>query len=204
LPGKNELFTITDLTTDPTTPAIDHTAFPGTPAEGFWTSSISPVGSTCSGPFYVDFANATVGYCGNSNLRVRCVRGSRCYPTTRFVVLDDGVSEVLVRDELTGLVWQRLKYPPTACATWVNAQSICSSLGAGFRLPTLKELDALVTTGLVLDRAIFQPTACSYSWTSSPYGGPDASETGTARQSPAFNMENWSPVRYGWGVRCVR
>jgi hypothetical protein len=90
------------------------------------------------------------------------------------------------------------------CITWANAQSICSSLGGGFRLPTLKELDALVTTGLVLDRTIFQPTACSYSWTSSPYGGPDASETGTARYSPAFNMQNWSTVRYGWGVRCVR
>lgn len=209
LPGWNELINITDLTNDPNTQPLDQIAFPGTPMEGFWTSS-RLANTSCSGEIYVNFTNATLGTCAAQDLRVRCVRGSRCYPKTRFVVLDterdaDGAQ---VRDTLTGLTWQQLvKMPLPECANWRDAQRYCASLGQGFRLPTFKELESLIGPDMGLDRTIFSPTRCDYTWTSTPYGGGDATVTGTARcprESSLNTGQNWLSIAPRYGVRCVR
>jgi hypothetical protein len=128
--------------------------------------------------------------------RARCVRGARCYPKNRFTVLDGG----LVRDELTGLVWQQRE--STIEMTWADAQNYCSS---GFRLPTLKELlslvDITVTSGATINQAAFPKTPTESFWSSSPYAG---------RSGPRWH------VNFGYGyssfddassyyrVRCVR
>jgi hypothetical protein len=216
LPAWKELLTIVDPTTDKNTSSIDQTAFPSTPTEGFWSSS--PYLGSSSSDFYVDFSNSTVGYCAAPILRrVRCVRGSRCYPTSRFAVLDDEQ----VRDTLTGLVWQRhdgkTKAGLATCMNWADAQSCCSSLGSGYRLPTLKELDTLLlatgSSGVpILDKTVFPVTMYPfYYWTSSPYGGLDASLSGYARfggfptsASCDTGVQNWYELRICWPVRCVR
>ena len=166
LPGWMELFTILDLTTDWTSSPINQTIFPNTPTEAYWTSSLF-LGISSSAMF-VSFGSATVSpNCIGPN-RVRCVRGSRCYPTTRFVVLDGG----LVRDALTGLVWQQQGSATTM--TWADAQSYCSSLilgGSGFRLPTIKELDSLVDptlpAGPSIDKTAFPSTGINRYWSGS-------------------------------------
>jgi hypothetical protein len=182
LPAWKELLTIADLTSDGATSSTDQTAFPNTPAEGFWTSS--PFPDSSSSGLYVDFSNGSVGNCGNRNLRVRCVRGSRCYPKARFVVLDGE----LVRDTLTGLVWQQRPAVSSLdggpCMYWEEARDTCASLGSGFRLPTLKEFESLVypagTSGPPSDRTAFPVLTLGSErfWTSSPYAGPDAGWTG--------------------------
>jgi hypothetical protein len=74
LPTVKELESLVDLTIANPGPTIDKTAFPGTPAEAFWTSS-PYVGST-GGAWIVYFGgrgNSDAGDVGYPN-RVRCVR----------------------------------------------------------------------------------------------------------------------------------
>jgi hypothetical protein len=161
LPAVKELFTIVQF--GAAGPAIDDTAFPNTPADCFWTSS--PDTSTPGNVWCVDFRKGdSLGDVGNSN-SVRCVRGSRCYPTSRFVPLDGG----LVRDTLTNLVWQQ--QASSANMSWLDAHAYCSSSGADFRLPTMKELmsimDLTVTSGPRIDQAAFPNTPPEDFWTSS-------------------------------------
>jgi hypothetical protein len=225
LPAWKELVTIADLTTDGSTSSIDQTAFPSTPGEGFWTSS--PYVGSSSSESYVDFANGSLGNGGDRILRVRCVRGSRCYPTSRFVVLDGE----LVRDTLTGLVWQQKPAVSSLdggpCMDWAEAQGTCSSLGSGFRLPTLKEWNSLLcptgTSGPSIDKTAFPIAfqANSRFWTSSPYALPDAGSTGYASPytgpAPGYARyvdflssgcasfgKLWGDMRLCFSARCVR
>lgn len=90
----------------------------------------------------------------------------RCYPTERFVVTNGG----LVRDTLTGLVWQQST--GASNMIWSNARSHCLSLGAGFRLPTIKELYSLVDLSVVsgpkINQMAFPEVMDVAYWTSSP------------------------------------
>jgi hypothetical protein len=136
----------------------------------------------------------------------RCVRGSRCYPKSRFVALDGG----LVRDTLTGLVWQE-QGSPTAM-TWADAQSHCSSLGSGFRLPTARELLSLL--GLSSGPTTpFPGGVPGPFWTSTPDEGPSGESSGYARYGDFFDVSRnsceWGrrysyPVSTTLNVRCVR
>jgi hypothetical protein len=73
LPTVKELISIVDLTVASPGPTIDQTAFPGTPAGVFWTSS--PCAGSPGYAWYVFFYNGDSinGDVGN-NYRVRCVR----------------------------------------------------------------------------------------------------------------------------------
>jgi hypothetical protein len=209
LPAWMELLTIVDFTAAIAT--IDQTAFPNTPTSRFWTSS-QYIG--VSSYLYVDFSDGTSTNCaGFSDYNsMRCVRGSRCYPTSRYVVLDGG----LVRDTLTGLVWQQ--QGSTTKMTWADAQSYCSALGSDFRLPTLKELDSLVdptvTSGPTLDQTAFPSTVGEAFWTSTPYtdsypvDSSDKARFGNFRggtsDSCESEMQNWTNVGDSLNVRCVR
>lgn len=208
LPAWMELLTISDLTTSNAAPD-DSTPFPNPGT--YWTSSVYPpvYGGALSLELYVS-ADGTSGFCRAGLVRsARCVRGSRCYPTSRFVVLGDGA----VRDTLTGLVWQQ--QGSSTAMSWADAQIYCSSLLSGFRLPTLKELDSLLdptaASGPTLDKAFADTGGAKY-WTSSPYAGPYADAAGDARYGDFYvaganNCEgggqNWAPVASKLMVRCV-
>ena len=205
LPGWMELFTILDLTTDWTTCTINKTVFPNTATGEYWTSSLFDL------PMFVSFGSATVSpNCAGQKNRVRCVRGSRCYPKSRFVVLDGG----LVRDTLTGLVWQQ--QGSTSAMKWTDALTYCSSFGSGFRLPTVKELDSLVDptlpSGPSLDTAAFPSTGTNRYWTSSPLGPggtpSDRAFFGDFSSADSNTCDvgaaNTAPVGYKLMARCVR
>ena len=193
LPARNELSTIVDFTK--TNPCIDETAFPNAPSDWFQTSSsnaYSP-GWSWNVSFYIGFSDA------NEVGRVRCVRGSRCYPINRFAVLDGG----LVRDTLTSLVWQQ---QASTTMTWEAAQSYCSSAGSGFRLPAAKELislvDLTVTSGATINQAAFPNAPAETFWTSSPNVGssgyPWHVQFGYGGYSDGYDIGDASRVR------CVR
>ena len=193
LPARNELSTIVDFTK--TNPCIDETAFPNAPSDWFQTSSSnadSP-GWSWNVSFYIGFSDA------NEVGRVRCVRGSRCYPINRFAVLDGG----LVRDTLTSLVWQQ---QASTTMTWEAAQTYCPSAGSGFRLPAAKELislvDLTVTSGATINQAAFPNAPAETFWTSSPNVGssgyPWHVQFGYGGYSDGYDVGDASRVR------CVR
>jgi hypothetical protein len=189
LPAAKELDTIVDYTAND--PAIDPTAFPNTSAEGAWTSSPCAGAEGAARAVNVGDGNS---YCAlGATYQVRCVRGSRCYPTSRFVALDGG----LVRDTLTNLVWQQ--QVSTTHVTWGEAQTYCSSLGAGFRLPTIKELESILdlTRADPIYEKAFPSTPGEAFWTSSAAWDIDFSYN-TYGNSGTINVD--SKIL----VRCVR
>jgi hypothetical protein len=64
-------------------------------------------------------------YRGIISSEAEVFRGSRCYPTSRFVVLDGGFAH----HTLTNLVWQQEASGTTM--SWADAQTYCSSVSEG-------------------------------------------------------------------------
>lgn len=224
LPALKELSTIVE----PNLPSIDPTAFPGTPETTFWTSTQqdqlpTPIVSV------VDFDGGSCGVITEPpalaialglqfDYHVRCVVGSRCYPTSRFVVLAGG----LAQDTLTGLVWQQDGSGTRAgCSgsgnltcTWAEAQAYCTGLGSGFRLPTVRELlsivDFTVASELpinpdlpvtLISHTAFPNTPAEEFWTSSP----TADSSGDEFIVTFDGGESYgSAVGDDYRVRCVR
>ena len=197
LPALMELTTIVDLTR--TSPSIDPTAFPNTPGGGgpFWTSSPdnapwvsspdAPLSGLARSVLFDDGSLYSEGV--NSDSLVRCVRGSRCYPVSRFVVLDGG----LVRDTLTNLTWQQ--QASTTIMSWPDAQTYCSCAGLGFRLPTVRELasivDATVTSGATINQTVFPNTPSMAFWTSSPNVHPSPPNIGPSSPHARSSASVW-------------
>jgi len=208
LPAVKELSTIVDLTRD--TPSIDQFAFPNTPSYWFWTSSphASPRGSAAS---WVDFGGGACQYTSWVELSfwTRCVRGSRCYPTSRFLLLPSG----LVQDMLTGLVWQQdgsgtragCSGSSNLTCTWAEAQAYCTEPESGLRLPTVKELlsivDDTVASGPTINQTAFPNTPTDFFWTSSPCDIPSGDSWIVDFGSGSSNN---SDVGASNRVRCVR
>ncbi len=79
-----------------------------------------------------------------------------------------------VRDTRTGLIWQQTTTGGLTY-TWDAANSLCSGLGSGWRLPTAKELLTLVdvqayraeATTAMIDTAAFPATWVDVGWWSS-------------------------------------
>lgn len=201
LPSMMELVTILDLGT--VSPSINTSYFPGTLANGYWSSDIARgVGLNPLAVLYVDFDGGTTDFRGGPDrFSVRCVRGDQI-PTASFT--DNGDSTVT--DSTTGFMWQQAE---TAEITWEQALAYCEELPlAGYddwRLPNQKELRSLsdVTRAFpAIDNTYFPNISPFHYWSSTTV----ASSTSDARAVK---------FRLGWGesftnkintlyVRCVR
>ncbi|MFM2153571.1 MAG: hypothetical protein RL199_2006 [Pseudomonadota bacterium] len=112
-----------------------------------------------------------------------------CATGPKFVIADDG-TEV---NQCNGLVWQRT--PDSTRRTLAAAHEYCSNLGAGYRLPTLNELYALLDfskiSGPHIDTNKFNP-------------GPAAAIAPNGRAIPGVNVvdaanstfETYNPSEY--------
>src|SRR5271165_2693649 len=81
------------------------------------------------------------------------------------------VSATTVTDTKTRLMWQRAT--SGTAVDLPTAQTYCSGLGAGWRVPTLKELATLVDVtvsppGPTLDQVAFPSTTAAFTWSASP------------------------------------
>jgi hypothetical protein len=199
LPAVLELYTIVDFTG--TNATIDPVAFPNTPADLFWASAPHAANP---GVVSFDTGSSGIGDLYNYHIRVRCVRGLRCYPTNRFVVISGG----LVHDTLTDLVWQQQASTTTMSLT--DAQTYCSSAGSGFRLPTLKELQSIVdhtvTSGPPIDQTAFPNTPEDGFWPSQPCAGSSCPEWGVSFGSTSgYTFYNsGTSLSLSLEARCVR
>ncbi|MCB9660201.1 MAG: DUF1566 domain-containing protein [Sandaracinaceae bacterium] len=163
LPEQVELESLVDVRTPP--PAIDTSAFPGTPAARFW--SASPFVGAAGEIWFTNFTNGfTDTATAATTMRVRCVRRATAPSrpaslASRFVTTDTTAT-----DGITGLEWARATASPRS---WAAAVDHCTSLG-GRRLPTRAELLSLVTrtaTGPAIDQDAFPTTALDWFWTAS-------------------------------------
>ncbi len=193
-PTRIELVSIVDFTAR--NPAVNGTAFPGTPSTYFWTSSIV---SGAMGGWFVDFSggytavsSATVSYA------VRCVRGTpQPCPGPRFTVTGGWVG-----DATTKLNWQQTF---GTGRVWDQAKADCTALGNGARLPSLTELQTIVDdskSAPEIDPMAFPGTPSTAFWTSSLVSGSPgyAWYVGfNAGYTSDGNMMN-----YPLAVRCVR
>ena len=149
LPSRIELVSLLDTTR--IQPSIDMAAFPGTPIDWFWTSSLAADNPT-SAAWYVYFY---FGYPKTDDMTnsfsVRCVRSERP-PSAPGAHYDVHAHEVL--DLATGLRWQRTAAPKPLPFRAAAAYCAQLKLGAnpgtkkagktGWRVPTLVELLTLV------------------------------------------------------------
>jgi cysteine-rich repeat protein len=155
LPDRFELQSILDY--GRASPAIDATAFPGTPNERYWSSTASAGGIPGSWYAGLDSIGLSFGDRG-ATLAFRCVRGGvRTVAPVRFERTEPAVGESVVTDAVAGLVWQGCVAGLTgadcdggtaASATWQEALARCEGLSWGgltdWRLPDAKELATLV------------------------------------------------------------
>ncbi|MFD7770422.1 DUF1566 domain-containing protein [Streptomyces sp. NPDC059787] len=175
VPSRIELMSLVDTTRSG--PAIDTSAFPGTPPTFFWTSSAWAVPKTPLRAWIINFyegLSSNAAYQSGSSA-VRCVRGGGGdgRPSYR-------ISAGQVTDLATGLTWQRATAPGTMSAT--GADDYCSALSLGgrtWRLPTSKELATLVDDGRVtpaIDLEAFPDTPRTGAYWSSSVFAPDRSQ----------------------------
>jgi hypothetical protein len=168
LPSRIELVSLLDTTR--IQPSIDMTAFPSTPIDWFWTSSLAADNPSAAWYVYFYFGYPKTDDMTNS-FSVRCVRSERP-PSPLAVHYDVHAHEVL--DLATGLRWQRVPAPKPL--PFRAAAAYCDHLKLGpkkgWRAPTLVELLTLIDEGAaapMIDRTAFPDTPSEPFWTSSTF-----------------------------------
>jgi hypothetical protein len=185
LPSRRELASLLDAghLPDPTLPASVAPIFPREfdellegaskpPDRFYWTDARAKDDSTkawafvlLSHPFMVSEFNQDT----SPGAHALCVRGTTVYRRPQLII-----EGAVVRDESTGLTWQRsVSSPPLS---WTEALAACNTLELdamnGFRLPSVKELLSLVDDTKVspaIDLTAFPETPTAQFWTSTPY-----------------------------------
>jgi len=125
---------------------INETAFPGTPAAGFW--SASPYGPT-NAVWVVTWVTGASAYYVHAmpdgtvvlRERVRCVRDADVSLSSIRERYVEAPAQGIVADERTQLAWRLTVVGPHS---YVESVAYCASLGEGWRVPTHKELLTLV------------------------------------------------------------
>ena len=167
LPSRIELTSLADWTA--LHPSIDVIAFPNTPSEAFWSSSVLENGDPDLA-WHVDFDSSHTSYTDKLYAhRARCVRGAEDSPANappaRYTVANG-----TVKDTQTKLTWEQAVSP--ASYTWADAATYCAGLsldGAGWRVPAIGELQTIVdeSTNPAADATAFPMTPSEYFWSSS-------------------------------------
>jgi uncharacterized protein DUF1566 len=204
LPTYVELVSIVDYSRS--SPAIDAVHFPNTTATNFWSSS--PVGTLPSKARFVSFSDGSSDSYTSFDVsllyNVRCCIAPPAAANTaqgRYTIAGG-----TVYDTKTKLTWQQMS--PSIAGTWASAKAYCPGLnlqGAGWRLPTVKELTTIVDVtqaGTSVDATAFPGAPSHYYWSSTPLAG-DANNAwlvdfsgGAAYAFGAISVE--------YDMRCVR
>ncbi len=186
LPKIRELKSIADV--GKYNPAIDGSAFPATPASGFWSGS--PVAGVSGGAWGVGFYHGNDDWGDrNSAFQVRLVRAGQFFslfndarPSSDYVDNLNGT----VTHTPTGLTWMRCSvgqtWNGTTCTgtantyAWDQAKALTQTYAGhnDWRLPDLLELKSLVDytrSRLAINASVFPAASASYFWSGSPFAG---------------------------------
>ncbi|MEU4240751.1 sigma-70 family RNA polymerase sigma factor [Actinoplanes sp. NPDC026619] len=193
LPSRIELTSIIDASRSG--PAIDRSAFPGTPAQFFWTSSPWAVTKEPLRAWIINFYEglASNGAYQSGAYQVRCVRSGDGAGRPKYEISGSEVS-----DPATGLTWQRGQ---SATMTAAAADAHCADLG--MRLPTLRELSTTVDETRVapaIDIDAFPSTVKNgWYWTSTE-AAPDPTKRWALNYDDGYT--NYRKATEGY-ARCV-
>jgi Protein of unknown function (DUF1566) len=212
LPTRIELLSIVDFTR--TSPAIDTTAFPGTPGGKYnWTASPWVVSQIATKPQDSWIVNFYEGLASNAGDRTqaeyaRCVSSAQSGPLPKLYTSPASGEE---EDVETGLVWQQ--GDSGATMAFAAAGPYCAALvlnGHTWRVPSIKELSTLVDedppiagVSPAIDTATFPGTAATTPyWSSSLFDG----QPETAHDPWVINFEDGFTeyTQTAALVRCVR
>jgi hypothetical protein len=212
LPTRIELLSIVDFTR--TSPAIDTTAFPGTPGGKYhWTASPWVVSQIATKPQYSWIVNFFEGLTSNAGDRTqlefaRCVSSSQSGPLPKLYTQ---VAAGEIQDNETGLIWQQATSP--AQVAFADAAPTCAALalnGHTWRLPSIKEWSTLVDetppitkVSPAIDTTTFPDTAASTPyWSSSLFN----SQPATAQPPWVMNFtDGFTQHSFTMAlVKCVR
>jgi hypothetical protein len=204
LPSRIELVSLLDTTR--IQPSIDMAAFPSTPIDWFWTSSLAADNPSAAWYVYFYFGYPKTDDMTNS-FSVRCVRSER--PPVALGA-HYGVQAHEVLDLATGLRWQRTPGPKPL--PFGAAAAYCGHLKLGakqdaknrWRVPTLVELLTLIDEAAatpMIDRTAFPGTPGEPFWSSSTF----ANGTELAWYA-RFDQGNglYGRLTESFRVRCVR
>lgn len=202
LPSVYELATLIDL--GRSQPAIDTTAFPGTPAELFWWSATADAlhpGLAWGVGFGAGDVNAGQV---QSSFYVRCTAGPALFAAegpNRFSATSASPEAAFV-DRATGLSWRK---EIATAERWADALAHCESLVADgeedWRLPNAAELRSLVRVDLAEAKSSFpgMPPDCFWSSTTSA-GSPNAAWVVSFASGHVFVVSKTN----AFSVRCAR
>lgn len=169
--------------------------------QSLWTGSLVP--DTADRSYRLNIQEGRMMSSPHVDLsRARCVRSDTDQELGRCALLPD-LGQGIVFDPATGLDWQ-INYSDVV--PFGDAQATCTALGAGFRLPDVRELSTLLDDALTnpaLDTALFQYDA--------DYGGYPLFLTsdGSGGNSIVFDLRNATSstvtiAGLAGRVRCVR
>jgi len=166
LPTRLELASLVDYTIAAPGPTIN-ALFTNTPPVVYWTQTLYHNNNGDAWSVGFDVGYSDYGVRNNPDL-VRCVLppASVCVPQRYVVSTTDGG---VVRDVTTGLTWQQTIDQKQY--TWDDAKTYCAAMGAGWRVPSLTELQTIVddvTEYPAIDLAVFPDTPHDDFWTSTP------------------------------------
>jgi glucose dehydrogenase len=123
-------------------------------------------------------------------------------PAGRYVVTNGGTVNGTVYDTKTKLTWQQTV--PSTTYAWADAKTYCTSMGSGWRLPTIKEVQTIVDVSQgvpSIDPTAFPSTPANYYWSSSSV----ASSPSYAWAVDFHYGSTHGYVVFGlYNVRCVR
>ncbi|MDO5650843.1 MAG: DUF1566 domain-containing protein [Moraxella sp.] len=137
-----------------------------------------------------------------------CTASTR--PDSRYTVMTNGTE---VKDNVTGLIWQRCSLGQTWSGTtcigtvshynWQQALTATNAIGNGYRLPNIKELNSLVDDACyspAINERLFPNTAGEPYWSSSP-----SADTGAVWIVEFYNSYTYPSSKSDSGyVRAVR
>ncbi|MGI6395341.1 MAG: DUF1566 domain-containing protein [bacterium] len=180
LPTRKELVTLPDY--GKYEPAIDTDVFPDTPFDYYFWSS-SSIAANTDNAWHVRFNNGYVSSVRTktNDYYARCVRGEE-YPESTFEEVTIS-GEVVVKDSVTGLEWQRTLPaiydgctggdPAGSTCLWQEALDYCETLDYGgysdWRLPTIEELKTLIDDTKNDPVSSFPGMPSNIFWSSSSY-----------------------------------
>jgi hypothetical protein len=198
LPTRLELVSLIDYSIASPAPTIN-AIFADTPGSPFWTAS-KYYGDEMGDYWYVGFDAGYSDYQVQNELGfVRCVRsGPPTCRVSRYQPQPDGS----ILDQASDLTWQRTLDPGSY--SWSDALKYCASLGTGWRVPSLTEIQTIiddVKEDPAVDATAFPGAPAVQFWTSTPKAGDPAAAW---YDDSYYGASDSDVLERQFRVRCVR